>query len=200
MQVKNKMDQMIKIISDYQPCCKQEERDREITLELIAREKEQILQRACELYHITSSGFVLNETGDKFLLVHHNIYNAWSWIGGHADGEADLISVAKREIHEESGIIHAEAVTDKIISIDILTTSSHYRKQKYVPAHLHLNISFLFVGKETDRLRIKEDENSKVAWVPLAELNQYDTGAEAGRVFQKIKKYVSTHELPNLRF
>ena len=34
----------------------------------------------------------------------HNIYQSWSWIGGHADGVADLRAVALRELEEETGV------------------------------------------------------------------------------------------------
>ena len=37
-------------------------------------------------------------------MVYHNIYHSWSWLGGHADGETDLLSVAIREVKEEAGV------------------------------------------------------------------------------------------------
>lgn len=34
----------------------------------------------------------------------------------------------------------------------------------YVPSHLHLNVTYLLEADEEERLRLKEDENSGVAW------------------------------------
>ena len=41
-------------------------------------------------------------------MVYHNIYNSWSWLGGHADGETDLLAVALREVKEEAVSIKAD--------------------------------------------------------------------------------------------
>ena len=49
---------------------------------------------------MTSSGLIFNKNLDKILMVHHNIYNTWSWTGGHADGEDDLLKVAIKEAKE----------------------------------------------------------------------------------------------------
>ena len=48
------------------------------------------------------------------LMVYHNIYNSWSWLGGHADGEIDLLSVAVREVKEEAGISNVTPVSKDI--------------------------------------------------------------------------------------
>ena len=55
---------------------------------------------------MTASGFIVNEARNKTLMVHHNIYNSWSWTGGHADGDSDLLAVALREAREETGIVN----------------------------------------------------------------------------------------------
>lgn len=44
-------------------------------------------------------------------MVFHNIYNSWSWIGGHADGCSDLAAIALRELREETGVEHARIVS-----------------------------------------------------------------------------------------
>ena len=41
-------------------------------------------------------------------MVYHNIYNSWSWLGGHADGETDLLAVALREVKEEAVSIKSD--------------------------------------------------------------------------------------------
>ena len=50
---------------------------------------------------------------DESLMVYHNIYNSWSWLGGHADGETDLLSVAVREVKEEAGISNVRSVSER---------------------------------------------------------------------------------------
>lgn len=54
--------------------------------------------------HFSASVWTVNKERTKTLMVYHNIYNSWSWIGGHADGEEDLCAVAMRELTEETGL------------------------------------------------------------------------------------------------
>ncbi len=54
--------------------------------------------------HFTASAFVLNESHDKILGIYHKIYQSWGWVGGHADGNADLLAVAVKEVQEETGL------------------------------------------------------------------------------------------------
>ena len=93
--------------------------------------------------HFTASAWVLNPSKNKVLMLYHNIYQSWSWSGGHADGEGDLLSVAMKEVKEESGLVSLKPLSDSPISIEILGVQPHYKKQKYVSAHLHLNYTFL---------------------------------------------------------
>ena len=57
---------------------------------------------SCKLGHITGSAWILNSQRDKAILTHHRKLNTWIQLGGHADGEADILSVAHREATEES--------------------------------------------------------------------------------------------------
>ena len=173
-------------IINFKPSCKQEENDKKLMLELINKYGDEILYRESELFHITSSSFTMNKTLDKVLMVHHNIYNSWSWIGGHADGEENLLSVALREIQEESGVSKMKAERDKAISLDILTTNGHIKRGKYVSSHLHLNISYYIIADEDEELHIKPDENSGVKWIPVDELEVYVTEPDMLVIYKKI--------------
>lgn len=102
-------------------------------------------------------------------MVYHNIYHAWSWTGGHADGEQNLLSVAMREAMEETGVTNIYPVKEDIFSIEILTVDGHIKKGSYVPSHLHLNVTYLLEADEHEVLRIKPDENSGVKWFALEE-------------------------------
>ena len=119
--------------------------------------------------HMTASAWVVNENRDKVLMAYHNIYHSWSWLGGHADGERDLLAVALREVGEESGVIHVRPLSEEIFSLEILTVDGHEKRGKYVPSHLHLNLTYLLEAREGDALSMKADENSGVAWFGLEE-------------------------------
>ena len=54
---------------------------------------------------------VVNPEKTQTIMVFHNIYNSWSWIGGHADGCSDLAAIALRELREETGVEHARIVS-----------------------------------------------------------------------------------------
>lgn len=67
------------------------------------RNNENAFSRENTVAHMTASAWVVNRERTRVLMVYHNIYNSWSWLGGHADGETDLLSVAIREVKEEAG-------------------------------------------------------------------------------------------------
>lgn len=179
-------------ILSFSPSCIQEENDKKLILQLIKQYNNQLLYRESELFHLTSSGFTLNKTLDKILMVYHNIYDSWAWIGGHADGESDLLSVAMREVQEETGVITIQPLLKQPISIDILTTSGHIKNQKYVSSHLHLNISYVILADETESIRIKPDENSGVKWIEIEKMEQYVSEPEMLVVYRKVLEKVKT--------
>ncbi|WP_276854870.1 NUDIX hydrolase [Enterocloster lavalensis] len=161
-------DEMIQKIREYKPFNEQEERDREVLLRLLSG-AEDVYSRENLKAHMTASAWVVNEARDKVLMAYHNIYHSWSWLGGHADGERDLLAVALREVGEESGVIHVRPLSEEIFSLEILTVDGHEKRGKYVPSHLHLNLTYLLEAREGDALSLKADENSGVAWFGLEE-------------------------------
>ncbi len=161
-------DEMIQKIREYNPFNEQEERDREVLLRLLSG-VEDVYSRENLTAHMTASAWVVNENRDKVLMAYHNIYHSWSWLGGHADGERDLLAVALREVGEESGVIHVRPLSEEIFSLEILTVDGHEKRGKYVPSHLHLNLTYLLEAREGDALSMKADENSGVAWFGLEE-------------------------------
>lgn len=161
-------DEMIQKIREYKPFNEQEERDREVLLRLLSGVGD-VYSRENLTAHMTASAWVVNENRDKVLMAYHNIYHSWSWLGGHADGERDLLAVALREVGEESGVIHVRPLSEEIFSLEILTVDGHEKRGKYVPSHLHLNLTYLLEAREGDALSMKADENSGVAWFGLEE-------------------------------
>lgn len=175
----------ITLIKEYHPYNEQEIKDKEIILHCIDNFAT-VLDRTNELVHITSSAFVVNKTKEKVLVVHHNIYNSWSWTGGHADGEEDLLGVALRELQEETGVQHAQPLIRQIFALDILPVLGHTKRGNYVSAHLHLSVAFLIEGDEEEVLIVKEDENSAVQWIPIQEMTTYSDEPHMQKVYRKI--------------
>lgn len=160
-------------IEAYMPWNEQEAADqKELLRQLLQKD---IFLRENRAAHMTASAWVVNRTRDKVLMVYHNIYHSWSWLGGHADGEQDLLAVAIREVQEESGIRNVKALSENIFSLEILTVDGHEKKGAYVPSHLHLNVTYLLEADAQETLSMKPDENSGVAWFALEEAIEAST-------------------------
>ena len=154
---------LAKDIEKYIPVNEQEENDKKIILNFLKNNSD-CLTRENEIAHFTTSIWTVNKERTKTLMVYHNIYDSWSWIGGHADGEEDLAKVALRELKEETGVENAVLVSKDILSLEILTVDGHIKKGKYVPGHLHLNVTYLAEADEDQMLVINEEENKGVKW------------------------------------
>ena len=92
------MEQMIQELIRYQPYNEQEAADKELMLQLLQTEPH-IFERTCQAAHMTASAWVVNKDWTKVLLAYHNLYQSWAWLGGHADGEKDLLCG-----HEKRGV------------------------------------------------------------------------------------------------
>ena len=150
-------------IRAYKPYNEQEERDRKVMLRYLETQPDS-LSRDNEIAHFTASSWVLNREHTKVLMIYHNIYNSWSWTGGHADNEEDLRAVAIRELQEETGVKSVKLLHDGVFSVEKLTVDGHEKRGKYVSCHLHLNVTYLLEADEAETLTIKPDENSGVRW------------------------------------
>ena len=156
-------EELTEKIENYKPFNEQEERDKLLILDWIMK-NENAFSRENTVAHMTASAWVVNKDRSKVLMVYHNIYNSWSWLGGHADDETDLLAVAIREVKEEAGITNVHPVSEEIFSMESLTVDGHVKKGRYVSSHLHLNITYLLEADSEESVSIKEDENSGVAW------------------------------------
>ncbi len=158
--------EFIKQLKEYAPFNEQEKKDKEIILRFLL-EYDDIYLRSNLVAHMTASAWATNSKMDKVIMAYHNLYRSYSWLGGHADGDEDLLHVAIKEVQEESGINNVVALSEDIFSIEILPVEGHFKKGQYVPSHLHLNVTYLLQADENELLHIKEDENSAIGWFNL---------------------------------
>ena len=173
-------------IAAYVPQNGAEAGDKAMFLEYLRRFPDDILTRENKIAHLTASGFVVNAGGTRVLMAHHNIYRVWAWTGGHADGEADLLSVALREAREETGAEHIKPLSPAIASLDILPVWGHVKRGAWVPSHQHLNVTYLLTAEESDPLRPRAGENTKVAWLPADRLLELTNEWQMDGIYAKL--------------
>ena len=170
----------------YCPYNAQEAADRALLLRYL-EEYGNLFTRENPLCHMTASGWITNASRTRVLMAYHNIYQSWSWTGGHADGDSDLLAVACREACEETGLC-AVTPTPGIFSLEILTVNGHIKRGAYVSSHLHLNLTYLLTADDSLPLHNKADENSAVSWMTPAEAVERCTEPEMRVVYRKLNE------------
>lgn len=155
-------------LEGYRPWNPQESADREEMLRRL-RNGEALYTRDNPATRLTASAWIVSPDRSRALMAYHNLYGAWAWLGGHADGQRDLLDAAMREVREESGLAGLGPVSEEICSLEILAVNGHEKRGQYVPGHLRLNVTFLLEADPAEPLRCRPEENSQIRWFPLAE-------------------------------
>ncbi len=150
-------------IENYIPFDEQEERDKEQFLEFINK-FDDVLTRDNVFGHFTASAFVVNKERTKMVVVYHIINDGWIYPGGHADGIEDLLSVAVREVEEETGL-KAKVLDNEIFGIQSGPVIGHVKRGKYVSAHIHLDCVYLMEADDNVPLVYRIDESKSIKWV-----------------------------------
>jgi 8-oxo-dGTP pyrophosphatase MutT (NUDIX family) len=115
--------------------------------------------------HMTASSWIVDLTGKFVLLTHHTKLNRWLQPGGHADGDQDLLAVARKEAVEETGLTSLKLLSSQIYDIDIHVIPA----RKEFPEHFHYDIRFLFLADRAER-PIISSESHDLAWIPLMDI------------------------------
>jgi len=156
-------EELTQALKNYQTQFKEE-------LEFVAQFHELILSPRCFYRdhlpgHITASAWIVDETITSALLIHHAKLNKWLQPGGHADGDENILQVATREVHEETGLRDLSFLKPGIFDLDIHPIP----ERKGFPEHLHYDIRFAFRASRQAPLKIS-DESSDLKWISLQEI------------------------------
>ena len=155
--------EIIYAIRKFEPFDQEENYEKEYLLKFIETHDD-YLTRENIFGHITASAFVVNESHNKFLAVYHIINNGWMYLGGHADGNPNLLEVAKREVFEESGV-HAKVLSEDIFAIQNAVAKNHIKNGKHVHFHTHFDVMYLMEAKESEVLSYAKSESKGVKWL-----------------------------------
>lgn len=170
-ELKFNMEKLLKQIKEYIPFNEQEEKDKELFIKWLESGQD-VFTRENEVAHFTATSWIVNKTRTKVLMAYHNLFKTFAWLGGHADGETDMLKVAIKEMQEESGVKNYKILSSDIFTLETLCVRGHEKHGKYVPTHLHLNVTYLFEVDEEEHVRIKEDENSAIGWIDVDKIKE----------------------------
>lgn len=175
-------------IQAYVPKTEQEKKDKSIIYHYASEHPHNVLLRDNEVAHLTSSGFIMNPSLDKVLMIYHKVYQAWGWTGGHMDGDKDLLEVAIKEAKEETGLRKVTPLSMHMMSLDILPVWGHLKGDAYVSAHLHYNASYVLIADEDAPLVVNEKETGGVKWVNADEVELHSDEPDLVTIYKKLIK------------
>jgi len=137
-------------------------------------------ERSLASGHITASAWLLNATGDKALLMHHRKLDRWFQLGGHCDGDPDVLRAAVKEAQEESGIHHIEPVDGEIFDLDVHAIPENTKEK----GHFHYDIRFLLQVK-SDEIAQCNSEAKELRWISKNPETLPTTERSVLRMFEK---------------
>lgn len=144
----------------YIPSCTQEEKHKSDMLDFIA-DYSNCFERSLAVGHFTGSAWLLNKDRSHALLMHHAKLNRWLQLGGHCDGNANILEVAIREAQEESGITNITFLSQDLFDIDIHLIPERGNEK----AHYHYDVRFL-LGVNSDEQIVQNRESKELRWIP----------------------------------
>ncbi len=134
--------------------------------------------------HITASSWIVDEEKNHVLLVYHAKLNRWLQPGGHADGDEDIIAVARKEAMEETGLAQLTLYVPGIFDVDVHMIPA---RQDF-PEHFHYDVRFCFQAS-MDTPLILSEESHDLRWVEFTEVNALTGGNKSiQRMIEKSRR------------
>ena len=133
--------------------------------------------------HFTASAFILSPDRDALLLIFHAKLGRWLQPGGHIDPtDADVLSAARREAHEEVGLADLVRERPGLLDLDIHAIPP----LRGEPSHAHFDLRFLF---RASSLAARAASDAKAArWVPLSALSAELSDPSVMRAAAKLQR------------
>jgi len=138
------------------------------------------LLRSCLTGHLTGSAWIVSPDRSRVLLTHHRKLDKWLQLGGHADGDGDLLAVALREAREESGLMRLRVIEEGIFDVDRHWIPGRASE----PGHWHHDLRFLLEGDPEEDL-VVTSESKDLAWVPIADVASLNPEESMSRMVRK---------------
>jgi 8-oxo-dGTP pyrophosphatase MutT (NUDIX family) len=149
------------------------------TIQFVAEHADCLL-RSCRPGHLTGSAWIVSPDRTRTLLTHHRKLDKWLQLGGHADGDPDLLAVALREAREESGLTRLRVVAAEIFDLD-----RHWiPAREDEPAHWHHDVRFMIEADPAAPL-VVSSESKDLAWWEIARVAELNPEESMRRMVRK---------------
>lgn len=151
-------------------------------IDAFVRSHPDCFERTLAVGHVTGSAWIVDRTRTRCLLTHHRKLDRWLQLGGHADGEADVLAVAMREAREESGLTKLRPVAATIFDCDVHPIPA----RKAEPEHFHYDVRFLFEA-DADEPLVVSAESKDLAWIALGDVARLESDESVMRMVVKTR-------------
>jgi len=181
--------QLIELLNNYQSIYAEEIEFKAKMLDFIKTNPD-CFERSLQQGHITASCWLTNENSTQALLLHHMKLDRWFQLGGHCDGDSNVLAVALKEAQEESGILNIVPTDLQIFDIDIHAIPANSKEQ----AHDHYDVRFLLkvVGDQTV---ISNRESKALKWIST-DIQELPT--QLPSVVRMFKKWIDRNHSKNV--
>lgn len=177
---------LLALLRAYAPVSLDEQRKRDEIIAFVEAHTE-CFRRELLVGHITGSAWVVNEKHNKVLLTHHRKLDKWLQLGGHCDGDNDVLRVALREAIEESGVFDIMPLSADIFDLDIHLIPERRTATTFEPEHFHYDARFLLQADDAVPLRITS-ESKDLRWVRLEDVHNLTDEESMLRMVEKTKR------------
>ncbi|MFC1870772.1 NUDIX hydrolase [Candidatus Dependentiae bacterium] len=170
---------LTRLINNYSPTSSEEILFKKKMLHFI-ESNPNCFERSLESGHITASAFLLNKDHSEALLMHHAKLDKWFQLGGHCDGDPNVLAVAIKEAQEESGILGISPIHETIFDIDIHLIPANKKEKE----HFHYDVRFLLQVTSDEKV-IQNRESKELRWIEKNRDTIPTKSMSVVRMFQK---------------
>lgn len=162
----------------------------------LAKSRPDCFDRTCRPGHLTGSAWVVSADGERHLLMHHRKLDKWLQPGGHADGQTELVEVARREAQEETGITELVTVADAsgLVPLDLdvhdIPARTNDAGEPIDDAHEHHDIRFLLRATGDETL-VDNEESNELRWCRVEEVRTLTNEPSVLRLLEKAQERLS---------
>lgn len=161
-----------------------EERDLARMLDLVRGEPACFARTTFVPGHFTGSAFVCCPATGKVLLHLHRRLGKWLQMGGHDEGERDLLRTALREGAEESGLTDLAPLGAGLLDVSVHPIPAG----KGEPDHRHFDVRWAFATARPEAAVRDPEESVHLEWLDLAEAAARMAEPSSARALAKLAR------------